>query len=202
MESNEPRVTELLDDGFSESEEKEAIEHAKDHEMKLMEEEARLREEYELKYWFRSVHFYSSAPQDKREVESLNRKHLLGLQVVQKHLVYVEGLSSGIPDQEILQTLRGERYFGQYGKIIKMEVINQKQNDSDPNRQSFGVYVTFAREEDAAICISAVNGSFNGDRVLRAQLGTTKYCPAYVRNEICTNGKCMFLHELGDSVST
>jgi len=84
MESNEPRVTELLDDGFSESEEKEAIEHAKDHEMKLMKEEARLREEYELKYCFRSVHFYSSAPQDKHEGESLNRKHLLGLQVVQR----------------------------------------------------------------------------------------------------------------------
>jgi hypothetical protein len=201
MESNEPRVTELLDDGFSESEEKEAIEHAKDHEMKLVKEEARLREEYELKYCFRSVHFYSSAPQDKREVESLNRKHLLGLQVVQKNLVYVVGLSPGIPEQQILHLLRGEKYFGQYGKIIKMEVIDNKQNDSGPDGQSLDVYVTFTREEDAARCIAAVNGSQNGDRILRAQLGTTKYCSAYVRNEKCTNTKCMFLHELDDGVN-
>jgi hypothetical protein len=36
-------------------------------------------------------------------------------------------------------------------------------------------------------------------RVLRAQLGTTKYCSAYLRNEICTNKNCMFLHEPGDN---
>lgn len=134
----------------------------------------------------------------KREVESLNRKHLSGLRVVQKNLVYVVGLSPGIPEQEILQTLRGDKYFGQYGKIIKI-VVSNKKTDTGPNGQSLGVYVTFARKEDAARCIAAVNGSQNGDRVLRAQLGTTKYCSAYLRNEICTNKNCMFLHEPGDN---
>jgi CCR4-NOT transcription complex subunit 4 len=124
---------------------------------------------------------------------------LSGLRVVQKNLVYVVGLSPGIPEQEILQTLRGDKYFGQYGKIIKIVVSNKKTGDSGPNGQSLGVYVTFARKEDAARCIAAVNGSQNGDRVLRAQLGTTKYCSAYLRNEICTNKNCMFLHEPGDN---
>jgi len=124
---------------------------------------------------------------------------LSGLRVVQKNLVYVVGLSPGIPEQEILQTLRGDKYFGQYGKIIKIVVSNKKTSDSGPNGQSLGVYVTFARKEDAARCIAAVNGSQNGDRVLRAQLGTTKYCSAYLRNEICTNKNCMFLHEPGDN---
>ncbi|RKF72221.1 Component of the CCR4-NOT complex [Golovinomyces cichoracearum] len=135
----------------------------------------------------------------KREVESMNRKHLSGLRVVQKNLVYVVGISPGIPEQEILSTLRGEKYFGQYGKIIKIVVSNKKQNDSSSGGQSLGVYVTFARKEDAAKCIAAVNGSTNGDRVLRAQLGTTKYCSAYLRNEACTNKNCMFLHEPGDN---
>jgi len=97
-----------------------------------------------------------------------------------------------------LQTLRGDKYFGQYGKIIKI-VVSNKKTDTGPNGQSLGVYVTFARKEDAARCIAAVNGSQNGDRVLRAQLGTTKYCSAYLRNEICTNKNCMFLHEPGDN---
>ncbi|KUJ12256.1 uncharacterized protein LY89DRAFT_592684 [Mollisia scopiformis] len=135
----------------------------------------------------------------KREVENLNRKHLSGLRVLQKNLVYVVGLSPGIPEQEILSTLRGDRYFGQYGKIVKIVVSNKKTNESGPNGQSLGVYVTFARNEDAARCIAAVNGSQNGERVLRAQLGTTKYCSAYLRNETCTNKNCMFLHEPGDN---
>jgi CCR4-NOT transcription complex subunit 4 len=135
----------------------------------------------------------------KREVESLNRKHLAGLRVIQKNLVYVVGLSPAIREDEILQTLRGDKYFGQYGKIIKIVVSKAKQQDTGPNGQSLGVYVTFARKEDAARCISAVNGSQNGDRVLRAQLGTTKYCSAYLRNETCTNKQCMFLHEPGDN---
>lgn len=132
----------------------------------------------------------------KREVENLNRKHLAGLRVVQKNLVYVVGLSQGIPEQDLLQTLRGDKYFGQYGKIIK--IVVSKAKSADPN-SSLGVYVTFARKEDAARCIAAVNGSTNLDRVLRAQLGTTKYCSAYLRNETCTNKQCMFLHEPGDN---
>ncbi|PBP15500.1 RNA recognition domain-containing protein [Diplocarpon rosae] len=135
----------------------------------------------------------------KREVESLNRKHLAGLRVVQKNLVYVVGLSPNIAEKEILETLRGDKYFGQYGKIIKIVVSNKKDSSSSGQPQSLGVYVTFARKEDAARCIAAVNGSQNGDRVLRAQLGTTKYCSAYLRNETCTNKNCMFLHEPGDN---
>ncbi len=135
----------------------------------------------------------------KKEVESLNRKHLSGLRVIQKNLVYVVGLSPNIPEQEILQTLRGEKYFGQYGKILKIVVSNKKNADMGPNGPSMGVYVTFANNADAQRCIAAVNGSQNGERVLRAQLGTTKYCSAYLRGETCTNKQCMFLHEPGEN---
>jgi CCR4-NOT transcription complex subunit 4 len=136
----------------------------------------------------------------KREVESLNRKHLSGLRVIQKNLVYVVGLSPGIKEDDILNTLRGDKYFGQYGKIIKIVVSKGPKGEVSQNGQlSLGVYVTFARKEDAARCIAAVNGSQNGDRVLRAQLGTTKYCSAYLRGETCTNKACMFLHEPGDN---
>jgi len=82
-----------------------------------------------------------------------------------------------------------------------MEAIDKKHNDFGPDGQSMDVYVTFARKEDAARCIVEVNGSGSDDRTLRAQLGTTKYCSAYVRNEICTNTNCRFLHELGDSAN-
>lgn len=84
--------------------------------------------------------------------------------MVQKNLVYVVGLNPRIREEDLLQTLRGDQYFGQYGKILKIVVSKQKEN---ANHQGIGVYVTFARKEDAANCIAAVDGSQNGDRMLR-----------------------------------
>ncbi|PSK54814.1 hypothetical protein B9Z65_3903 [Elsinoe australis] len=129
----------------------------------------------------------------KREADTANRKHLAGLRVVQKNLVYVTGLSPSVQEDRLLETLRGPQYFGQYGKIVKIVVSKAKDNQS-----SVGVYVTYARKEDAASCINAVDGSQNGERTLRAQFGTTKYCSAYLRNEQCQNRNCMFLHEPGE----
>ncbi|KAK7743709.1 transcriptional repressor general negative regulator of transcription subunit 4 [Diatrype stigma] len=132
----------------------------------------------------------------KREAEKENRKNLVGVRVVQKNLVYVTGLTPTVREDELLKTLRKPEFFGQYGNIQKISISNRK--SSDGQAQSLGIYVTFERKEDAARCIQAVNGSQNGDRILRAQLGTTKYCSAWLRHEPCINRQCMFLHELGD----
>ena len=132
----------------------------------------------------------------KAEADNLSRKHLAGLRVVQKNLVYVTGLSPNFQEDKLLQTLRGDQYFGQYGKIIKI-VVSKAKDTAHP--QSVGVYVTYERKEDAASCIAAVDGSKNGERTLRAQFVTTKYCSAYLRGENCTNRNCMFLHEPGEA---
>ena len=102
---------------------------------------------------------------ERRQVETLSRKHLAGLRVVQKNLVYVVGLNPKIREEDLLQTLRGDQYFGQYGKIVKIVVSKTKEGSG--GNQSIGVYVTFARKQDAASCIAAVDGSQNGERTLR-----------------------------------
>lgn len=132
----------------------------------------------------------------KAEADNLSRKHLAGMRVVQKNLVYVTGLSPNSQEDQLLQTLRGDQYFGQYGKIIKI-VVSKAKDMTHPH--SIGVYVTYERKDDAASCIAAVDGSKNGERTLRAQHGTTKYCSAYLRGETCTNRNCMFLHEPGEA---
>ncbi|KAH8689514.1 hypothetical protein BGW36DRAFT_401859 [Talaromyces proteolyticus] len=134
---------------------------------------------------------------EKREIEASSRKNLDGVRVVQKNLVYVIGLNPTIRDEgQLLQTLRGPDYFGQYGEIDKI-VVSKAKPGGNPN-QGIGVYVTFARKIDAATCIAAVDGSQNGDRLLRAQYGTTKYCSSFLRNEQCNNRNCTFLHETGE----
>ena len=102
---------------------------------------------------------------EQRQVESNNRKHLAGLRVVQKNLVYVIGLTQQSSEEDFLHTLRGNQYFGQYGKIAK--IVVSKPKDATNNDKSIGVYVTFERKEDAAKCIAAVDGSRNFDRPLR-----------------------------------
>ncbi|KAJ6028431.1 hypothetical protein N7540_004007 [Penicillium herquei] len=134
---------------------------------------------------------------EKREIEASSRKNLAGVRVVQKNLVYVIGLNPTIRDEnQLLQTLRGREYFGQYGDIEKI-VVSKAKPGGNPH-QGIGVYVTFSRKLDAATCIGAVDGSSNGDRVLRAQYGTTKYCSSFLRNEQCNNRNCTFLHETGE----
>ncbi|KAF7716024.1 Uncharacterized protein PECH_001895 [Penicillium ucsense] len=134
---------------------------------------------------------------EKREIEASSRKNLAGVRVVQKNLVYVIGLNPTIRDEnQLLQTLRGRDYFGQYGDIEKI-VVSKAKPGGNPH-QGIGVYVTFSRKADAATCIAAVDGSSNGDRVLRAQYGTTKYCSSFLRNEQCNNRNCTFLHETGE----
>ncbi|KAF4974615.1 hypothetical protein FZEAL_8500 [Fusarium zealandicum] len=132
----------------------------------------------------------------KREVEKENRKNLIGVRVVQKNLVYITGLAPTVREDELLKTLRKPEFFGQYGNIQKISISNRK--SSDGQHQSLGIYVTFERPEEATRCIQAVHGSQNGDRVLKAQHGTTKYCSAWLKNEKCGNPGCMFLHEQGD----
>ncbi|KAL3436974.1 hypothetical protein BDV09DRAFT_34137 [Aspergillus tetrazonus] len=134
---------------------------------------------------------------EKREIEASSRKNLAGVRVVQKNLVYVIGLNPTIRDEsQLLQTLRGKDYFGQYGEIEKI-VVSKAKPGGNPN-QGIGVYVTYAKKSDAATCIAAVDGSGNGDRILRAQYGTTKYCSSFLRNEQCHNRNCTFLHETGE----
>ncbi|KAI9151955.1 negative regulator of transcription subunit 4 [Paramyrothecium foliicola] len=132
----------------------------------------------------------------KREAEKENRKNLIGVRVVQKNLVYITGLAPTVREDELLKTLRKPEFFGQYGNIQKISISNRK--SSDGQHQSLGIYVTFEKPEEATRCIQAVHGSHNGDRVLKAQHGTTKYCSAWLKNEKCSNPGCMFLHEQGD----
>lgn len=137
---------------------------------------------------------------EKKENENQAlKKHLAGMRVIQKNLVYVIGLNPNIPTEELQVALRGDQFFGQYGKIQKI-VINKRTNAN--GHLGLGVYVTFARKEDAARCIAAVDGSVNDGRYLRAAYGTTKYCSSYLRGQPCPNPSCMFLHEPGEEADS
>ncbi|CAG8573022.1 9998_t:CDS:10, partial [Ambispora leptoticha] len=141
---------------------------------------------------------------ERKELEANKRMHLANMRVVQKNLVYVIGLSPKTATEEVL---RSHDYFGQYGKIAKI-VVNRRNPPAStvpgapPPQPSVGVYITYVRKEDAAKAIDAVDGSMSDGKVLRASYGTTKYCTYYLRNMVCQNPNCMYLHEPGEEADS
>ncbi|RXG69365.1 CCR4-NOT transcription complex subunit 4 [Armadillidium vulgare] len=123
-----------------------------------------------------------------------NRKHLANVRVVQKNLVFVVGLSSRLADPE---TLKKSEYFGKFGKMLKV-VINHSTTYAGSQGPSASAYVTYQRAEDALRAIQAVNNIHVDGRILKASLGTTKYCSHFMKNQQCPKADCMYLHELGD----
>ena len=66
--------------------------------------------------------------------------------------------------------LRSHDYFGQYGKITKVVVNRRVQPHNvsmSPASNNNGVYVTYARKDDATRAIDAVDGSLCEGRVVR-----------------------------------
>ncbi|ODV79908.1 uncharacterized protein CANTADRAFT_5601 [Suhomyces tanzawaensis NRRL Y-17324] len=142
---------------------------------------------------------------EKKETEMANKKHLAGLRVVQKNLVYVTGLNPPCNPDDLHSVLRSDKYFGQYGKILKI-VINKKTPSGQSSHHHLNpglvVYVTFSKKEDALKCINELDGTLCDGRILRAAHGTTKYCSSYLRGHPCPNPNCMFLHEPGEEADS
>ena len=132
---------------------------------------------------------------EKKEHDLISRKQLANVRVVQKNLVYVLGLSTSVATEDIL---RQSDFFGQYGKITKIVVNKKPPTSISSNVANNGVYITFARKDDAARAIEAVDGSVCDGRMIRATFGTTKYCSFYLKGQSCSNPGCQYLHEPGE----
>lgn len=167
-----------------------------------MEREKQARKEWERK----------QRDKERKENEYANRKHLAGMRVIQKNLVYVVGINPPVPYEEVASLLKSDKYFGQYGKINKI-VVNRKTPHSNANDHyhannannivpGYGVYITFSKKEDAAKCIAQVDGTYMDGRLVKAAYGTTKYCSSYLRGLPCPNPNCMFLHEPGEEADS
>ncbi|XP_065654038.1 uncharacterized protein LOC100204596 isoform X2 [Hydra vulgaris] len=125
------------------------------------------------------------------------RQHLSDIRVIQKHLVFVVGLSKKMADIEVLKQ---HEYFGKYGKIVKI-VINPNTNYAGPQGPSASAYITYTKVEDALKAILSIN-NMQPPLKIRASLGTTKYCTHYLRSMQCPKQDCMYLHDVGEEAAS
>ncbi|XP_020574431.1 uncharacterized protein LOC110020616 isoform X2 [Phalaenopsis equestris] len=95
------------------------------------------------------------------------------------------------------QLLERKEYFGKYGKILKLSISRPTTATQQASSNCYSVYITYAREEDAVRCIQSVHNYSMDGNSLRASFGTTKYCHSWLRNMICSNPDCLYLHDIG-----
>ncbi|CEF65047.1 CCR4-NOT transcription complex subunit 4 [Strongyloides ratti] len=109
--------------------------------------------------------------------------HLSAYRVLQKNLVYIIGLSHKYTDQDAVKKCD---HFSKYGKIIKV-VVGQPlvPPTAYTTQTTFTAYITYAKVEQALSCIVGVNNTILDGRMLKASLGTTKYCSNFLRNVVC-----------------
>ncbi|CAF3915495.1 unnamed protein product [Rotaria sordida] len=124
-----------------------------------------------------------------------SRKHLTNLRVVQRNLVFVNGLPSRLADTELL---RRNDHFGKYGKIVKL--VTSPAHNGQLN--SICVYITYSRSDEALRAIQSLCNYHVDGRTLKATLGTTKYCSRYLKGASCQKADCLYLHELGDPLAS
>ncbi|URE09281.1 RNA recognition [Musa troglodytarum] len=117
----------------------------------------------------------------KTKISAEAMKHLSGVRVMQKNLVYITGLPINLCDESILER---KEYFGQYGKVLKVSISRAPGTSSQKTStyNTFGIYVTYAKEEEAVQCTQGVHNYVLEGKSLRACFGTTKYCHAWLRN--------------------
>ncbi|KAJ3680858.1 hypothetical protein LUZ60_015347 [Juncus effusus] len=124
------------------------------------------------------------------------RNHLSSVRVIQRNLVYIIGLPNNLMDESLLER---REYFGQYGKVMKVSISRPTGAAAQQAlvNNTFSVYITYLREEEAVRCIQAVHNFILEGKSLRACFGTTKYCHQWLRNLSCNNPDCLYLHDIG-----
>ncbi|CAA9991146.1 CCR4-NOT transcription complex subunit 4, putative [Plasmodium knowlesi strain H] len=122
-----------------------------------------------------------------------------GIRVVQRNLVFVIGITSNYAKKNILKK---NEYFGKYGQILNIIVNKSQAYNPHYNGPSFSAYITYSNEKEAINAIYFIDGMVLDNKTLKASFGTTKYCAAYLKNSICTNEDCFYLHELGNVIDS
>ncbi|CUV07485.1 unnamed protein product [Cryptosporidium hominis] len=113
--------------------------------------------------------------------------NLEDMRIIQRNLVYVVGLSYSIAKREILSC---ENSFGKYGKILNMRILPN-------NNDTCSAFITYYDELSATKAIKNINGKkMFGQNIIRCSFGTNKYCNSFIRNSVCNNPNCAYVHEI------
>ncbi|CAD8114281.1 unnamed protein product [Paramecium sonneborni] len=84
-----------------------------------------------------------------KEINLQNKTLLAEIRIICKNLIYVIGLAPSIAKEDLLKK---PEYFGQYGQIQKLIVIQS--NTFNP--PSHAAYITYRNEQEASLAILVI----------------------------------------------
>ncbi|CAK66490.1 unnamed protein product (macronuclear) [Paramecium tetraurelia] len=125
-----------------------------------------------------------------KEINLQNKSLLAEIRIICKNLIYVIGLAPNIAKEDVISfQLKKPEYFGQYGQIQKLIVIQS--NTFNP--PSHAAYITYRNEQEAslAILVNIINIYLQ----VKASFGTTKYCTNFLKGQQCKIKDCVYLHQ-------
>ena len=116
------------------------------------------------------------------------------LRIIQKNLVHLQGFPDSFNDENILLN---KSKLGQFGKILKLILVSK--NESEQKKKTNSAYITYSKNEEAALTILSMDSLIIEGHLVRAFFGTTKYCVHFLNNNECKNKeKCMFIHYIAN----
>ena len=138
-------------------------------------------------------------PLTKPLFPSLNEMYskMQNMRIIQKNLIYLIGLPKELAFSE--NKLNQFEYFGQYGQIKKTVVNkNKTYNCNNPNGPSYSCHITYSSISESSLAMLSLENATIDNHVFKASYGTTKYCSNFLRNTLCLNKDCLYLHSLAD----
>lgn len=141
----------------------------------------------------------------RRKEDAAVTNRLANVRVRQRAQVHIQGMTTKVANEETLAQLKGPDQFGKYGKVQKLFLSKRtpapgQPASSHPLFQPVNVYINYRTPQEAANCISAVDGTTVEGHRLKAVWGTTRYCPTYLKGLKCNNENCMQAHEPGEEI--
>ena len=113
--------------------------------------------------------------------------------VLQRNLMYVSNLPASVAKEELLED---KRYFGKFGKIVKIAITRKSGGGNGGG--AWTAYVTFKRAADCAVALQLCHHTLLLGLTVKCMYGTTKYCPFWLRSVPCTMNRCGYLHAVAN----
>ncbi len=119
-------------------------------------------------------------------ISSVVDLNLLKSHYISKNRIVISNIPNDIYLRDILCQ---KKYFGQYGHIIQIFFDN--------NINGNKVIIEFDTNNQAALAILFLYKlKISKDQKLNVNYFITKYCNYFLKNEICINKRCFYLHDL------
>lgn len=124
-----------------------------------------------------------------------NKQYLKDMRITVKTILFVIGLPEEMTHLSSKE-LKGEEYFGQYGKVEKLSLNDKPYNKSSKTGLIFSIHINYKTESEASLAMLALHDKTIKNNKIKASFGTTKYCKNFIEDKFCYNKDCLYFHHI------